>query len=339
MAWGVVWSAIFGLSTSEQDRYPALRETLIRDAFNYLERTDREVDPARWAVIWSKLQKLMGDSQPLVDLALHAMPRFEAETSFQKRVLVQLFHDHQDDRHFDEEIVVPWLERVAVTNTWITTFALYRHALTEAAVEKGKQFLRSGDNRFGSWPILWRILQRYEDGKILDDAAIAWLHAVSPKTKAWPALLLEMLERRPSDKVLFDLANRYVELGWNGPMPDAVRAVAEAADRRSSVERPQGRAKALGLPTYNDIEAALLQHLNKVGAVVPAKVYGPLADEFALDFEQRTTSRPDNSTPVWNNRVQWARRALKDKGYLSPRLRVWELNDAGVTAALNARLS
>lgn len=89
----------------------------------------------------------------------------------------------------------------------------------------------------------------------------------------------------------------------------------------------------LDLPSYAQIEKALLSFLAARGPIKPSAVYAPLADEFQLTGQQRKTQRPDNSTPIWNNHVQWARKSLKDKGYLSARLGIWELSDAGMTEA------
>ena len=95
----------------------------------------------------------------------------------------------------------------------------------------------------------------------------------------------------------------------------------------------------LGLPTYLAVAEALLAYLADNGASEPMKVYGPLADQFGLSETQRLTPRADNSTPLWSNRVQWARRSLKDKGYLAPKLGVWALSEAGLVAASAVKAS
>jgi len=89
----------------------------------------------------------------------------------------------------------------------------------------------------------------------------------------------------------------------------------------------------LDLPEYAEIERALLCYLYRNGPAEPSHVYGPLADQFGLTSVQRTMQRKDNATPLWNNRVQWARKSLKDKGYLSQELRVWKLSDRGAEIA------
>lgn len=95
--------------------------------------------------------------------------------------------------------------------------------------------------------------------------------------------------------------------------------------------------EALGLPAYAAVAEALLTYLAANGPSEPRTVYGPLAETFGLSEIQRSTPRADNSTPLWNNRVQWARRALKDKGHLAPHLGLWALNEAGLAAAASAR--
>jgi hypothetical protein len=98
-------------------------------------------------------------------------------------------------------------------------------------------------------------------------------------------------------------------------------------------------AAGLDLPAYALVAEALLAYLAVNGGSEPVKVYGPLADQFGLSEVQRSTPRADNSTPLWNNRVQWARRSLKDRGYLAPKLGVWALNEAGMIAASAAKAS
>jgi predicted HNH restriction endonuclease len=89
----------------------------------------------------------------------------------------------------------------------------------------------------------------------------------------------------------------------------------------------------LRLPDYDAIERALLRYLAAHGPAIPRNVYLPLADEFGLSRAQRLEQRPDNTTPLWNNRVQWARKSLKDKGYLSGSLRIWEHSEEGLEAS------
>lgn len=100
------------------------------------------------------------------------------------------------------------------------------------------------------------------------------------------------------------------------------------------LDRPVGQTiPSEDLPSYRDTEQALLGYLLNNGPVEPKRVYGPLADMFGLSASQRTRTRRDNSTPLWNNRVQWGRQGLKDKGYLTGARGVWELTAEGLKAA------
>lgn len=111
-------------------------------------------------------------------------------------------------------------------------------------------------------------------------------------------------------------------------------AMEAATEDHAAAEAARSDAATLDLPTYAEVEAALLEHLATHGPSEPSQVYGPLADRFKLSEIQRSTPRRDNPTSLWNNRVQWARRALKDKGYLSPVLGVWALTPPGIEKAL-----
>jgi predicted HNH restriction endonuclease len=89
------------------------------------------------------------------------------------------------------------------------------------------------------------------------------------------------------------------------------------------------------LPTQAATEAALLLYLFEAGSVEARNVYQPLADLFELSPEQRSLQMADERV-WWDNRVQWARKALKDKGYLDAARRgVWQLTDRGKGAAVN----
>ena len=91
------------------------------------------------------------------------------------------------------------------------------------------------------------------------------------------------------------------------------------------------------LPTFPEMEKALLVHLAKHGPQRPRDVYGPLADQFGLSTGQRSAPLQDLRSTRWSNRVQWTRQRLKNKGYLSSALRVWDLSAAGLRAARDTR--
>jgi hypothetical protein len=232
--WGVVWDAVFGLAEDE-GHYRNIGPNLLNDAREFLLRFGGDVPGARWGMAWSKLRARIDDEQWLLDRALEMMPYYEADSGFQKRVLARIFRDQRDDRHFDEEIVVPWLDRVPVSNTWITTFVQYRHALTPSIIQKALVFIRSGNNRFAAWPMLWRALEPYESRSVLDDAATGWLGAVATRTRAWPGIMLEMLHRRPHDLRLLALADEYAERASNRSLAYGIWAMADGARRRHSV--------------------------------------------------------------------------------------------------------
>jgi hypothetical protein len=90
---------------------------------------------------------------------------------------------------------------------------------------------------------------------------------------------------------------------------------------------------AKDFPDYEQIEAALIEYLAKYGPCEPKTVYGPLANFFKLTEAQRNKQREDDVGNAWENRVQWTRQRLKNKGHLSPQLRVWKLSPAGMKAA------
>jgi hypothetical protein len=76
-----------------------------------------------------------------------------------------------------------------------------------------------------------------------------------------------------------------------------------------------------------------LEYLAKYGPCAPKLVYEPLANFFKLTEAQRAKQRDDDVGNAWENRVQWTRQRLKNKGHLSSQLRVWKLSPAGMKAA------
>ena len=97
-------------------------------------------------------------------------------------------------------------------------------------------------------------------------------------------------------------------------------------------------------PSDDKIENGLLVLLLVCGgehnAVVARHTYEPLADFLKLSGDARDISRSEYYTNdaseilAWHNKVQWARRKLKDYGYLkqSPR-GVWRLSEGGIKKA------
>jgi len=92
-------------------------------------------------------------------------------------------------------------------------------------------------------------------------------------------------------------------------------------------------------PDYEALEEPLLRFIYENGGenheVHSSETYRPLADHFGLSAAERAKPRGDGrDEPLWNNMVQWARRKLKDRGYLARSAHgTWRLSDAGILAA------
>jgi 5-methylcytosine-specific restriction protein A len=99
----------------------------------------------------------------------------------------------------------------------------------------------------------------------------------------------------------------------------------------------------MALPTYKEIEIPLLCLIYASGGarheISSSDAYNPLADYFGLSEYERSVPLPmDQRRSQWNNMVQWARRELKDNGYLAITKRgQWRLSAAGITAAQSHR--
>ncbi|SEF40628.1 winged helix-turn-helix domain-containing protein [Billgrantia desiderata] len=96
-------------------------------------------------------------------------------------------------------------------------------------------------------------------------------------------------------------------------------------------------------PAYEEVELPLLKLLFERGGdsrQMRAKdTYEPLADHFELSTNERVQTRDElfgdgRDEPVWNNRVQWARRKLNEYGYLADSQRgYWKLSEKGAEKA------
>ena len=99
----------------------------------------------------------------------------------------------------------------------------------------------------------------------------------------------------------------------------------------------------MGYPEYQDLEDPLLCYIYTNGGeqyqVRSADTYKPLADYFSLTPHEITQTRDEvhhdgRDEPLWNNMIQWARRKLKDRGYLAPSPHgTWRLSDEGLLVA------
>lgn len=96
-------------------------------------------------------------------------------------------------------------------------------------------------------------------------------------------------------------------------------------------------------PAYDELELPLLKLIYEAGGaehkLLATATYHPLAAHFNLSEEEEHRPRSDmlndgRDEPFWNNMVQWARRKLKERGYLTDSSRgYWQLSDLGVARA------
>jgi 5-methylcytosine-specific restriction enzyme A len=99
----------------------------------------------------------------------------------------------------------------------------------------------------------------------------------------------------------------------------------------------------MSFPRYSELESSLLRFIYDHGGtkhkIRSRDAYAPLAESFGLNSAELALTRNDvsgdgNSTPIWNNRVQWARNSLRKAGLLedSP-VGYWQLSESGVAEA------
>ncbi len=92
-----------------------------------------------------------------------------------------------------------------------------------------------------------------------------------------------------------------------------------------------------GYPERYEIEDALLRFLYGKGTrtiYLPKDVYPILAEQFGLSNEQQKRPREDTDEPLWNNKIQWARRKLVDDKLMNPAPRgKWSLTELGMEKA------
>ncbi len=99
----------------------------------------------------------------------------------------------------------------------------------------------------------------------------------------------------------------------------------------------------MAYPAYEEVELPLLKLLYEHGGpeyqMRARDTYEPLADHFGLSVIERSQTRDEllgdgRHEPVWNNRVQWARRKLSEYGYLEKSKRgYWKLSKRGAEKA------
>jgi len=101
----------------------------------------------------------------------------------------------------------------------------------------------------------------------------------------------------------------------------------------------------MSFPEYEQLADALLCFIFQKGgttySLTPKQIYDPLADFFGLDESERKKPRDDGYPGLqWQNRVQWTRQLLINKGYLDGHVRgVWQLTEQGIHHASSLEIS
>ena len=123
------------------------------------------------------------------------------------------------------------------------------------------------------------------------------------------------------------------------PDKEAQDLLAELDAEFGKKAKPIPSTRSGSFPAYEEVEDPLLCfilfHGGQTHELHPSDTYRPLANFFCLTDSQRHEVLDDSSgRSKWNNMVQWARRKLKERGFLAPTERsVWKLSDAGLMAA------
>jgi 5-methylcytosine-specific restriction enzyme A len=99
----------------------------------------------------------------------------------------------------------------------------------------------------------------------------------------------------------------------------------------------------MSFPRYSELELPLLRLIYELGGagfqIRTSDAYAPLAASFGLEAADLARTRNDvsgdgNSTPIWNNRVQWARNSLRKRGLLAESPPgYWRLSESGIAKA------
>jgi hypothetical protein len=87
----------------------------------------------------------------------------------------------------------------------------------------------------------------------------------------------------------------------------------------------------MSIPTQRDIEIPLLHLIYNLGGEVSlSDTYKPLADYFNLSFKEQNEFLPSGISKRWENRVNWARLVLTQKGFLDSSIRgIWKITEKG----------
>lgn len=116
-----------------------------------------------------------------------------------------------------------------------------------------------------------------------------------------------------------------------------VEILADSIDAKEKKKKSKRKKPPIvkNLPSQKEIEMPLLKVLLRRGGSVNMRehgkeIYEELADFFKLSATQRTTMLHSTKTPVWNNRVQWVRQSLVQKGEIDGSVKgVWTITEKG----------
>jgi restriction system protein len=88
----------------------------------------------------------------------------------------------------------------------------------------------------------------------------------------------------------------------------------------------------MAIPSEKDIELPLLQEIEAVGGEAkPSALYHKVAKHFPnLTLDDQKARHPKSGILIWQNRVQWARQHLVNKGEIDASVRgVWRITERG----------
>ena len=83
------------------------------------------------------------------------------------------------------------------------------------------------------------------------------------------------------------------------------------------------------LPTALEIEPVLLKFICAKKSINTSEAYVEIANFFKISEEEKNIRVRSGKEPQWQNNVRWARRFLKEKGYLKTNSEkgIWEISD------------
>lgn len=135
------------------------------------------------------------------------------------------------------------------------------------------------------------------------------------------------LRLRKSDEVLMDWAAKQSELG------DSLRYLIEQEVQKNGYKdlSLEIKNRRVVLPTSLEIEPELLKFICAKKSVHISEAYDEMAKVFQISEAEKNITVRDGESAQWQNNVRWARRFLKEKGYLKTNSErgIWELSAEG----------